>query len=84
MHDAFWLVCTKKGASRMTKGRPTLERHERAVLIRVSIPDATFDDPPMPEVSITIPPRAVMAPEVVVEVQDEAPAAECAEVADAS
>jgi len=77
MKDSFFLICTKNGARRMAKGRPTkwqprklpaLAAGEYAVLLSVEIPDSTFAPRPTPEATIRIPESAVIAPPVEVEV----------------
>lgn len=75
MRDSCWLIFTKRGLRGASKGkrtrygdreRPALKAGEYAVRISVNVPDKVFEDRPIPEATITIPPEAVIEPVVTV------------------
>lgn len=68
MQDTIYLVLSAKGVRRMTKGgirrgrrmaQPALGAGERAVLVRIEVPDSAFRPAPTPEATLTIPEHAL-------------------------
>lgn len=62
MKAHIWLTLSKSGVVKMTKEKPTLDRHQRAVRIEVALPDKAFDPPPILDCSLDIPAEALSYP----------------------
>jgi hypothetical protein len=64
-----YLVITRRGVERVTKKVPELRSGQFAVRLRLNLPDNLFK-PDVPSIDLTIPPRDVIVPEIIVEPSD--------------
>lgn len=62
MKTVCYLSFTAKGVVKATKTRPRLRADQRAVLLKVEIPDAVFASPRIPGVDLVVPESAVLTP----------------------
>lgn len=69
MQDSAFLVLSKSGILKLRKSKPDLSSGERGVRIKVSMPDAYFDQP-FPEVNVEFDENDVIEPSVDVRVQE--------------
>jgi hypothetical protein len=67
MFDTVYIAMNRKGAVRMTKGKPALRSDEIAIGITVEVPDSAFRAPII-MADLKVPDHAVMVPEISVEV----------------
>lgn len=64
MKAVVFVTVTKSGAVKMTKEKPSLAPHQRAVRLTISIPDAAFLDPPILDAQLDIPEGLVAYPAI--------------------
>ena len=73
MIDTFFLVLTRKGATRFTRNRPKLKASERAVKLTLNVDDKLWQEI-LPEAEFTVTTRSAFIEPASVEVQAEVPA----------
>lgn len=71
MKATVHIVMNRRGAVRMTKGKPDLSRDEIAIGLRLSVPDSAFLAP-IVFADLEVPEDAVMVPEITVELEQPA------------
>ena len=72
MKDTVYITCVARGALRMTKRLPFLNRGEIAVQLRISIPDGCFKSPIL-GASLHVTEQQVIQPTVEIEALDATP-----------
>ena len=70
MKTTAYIVLNRRGAARLTKGKPHLARDEIAIGLRLEVPDSAFLAP-IVLADLTVPDHAVIVPEVSVELVDQ-------------
>ena len=73
MHDTFFIILTRKGATRFTRNKPKLKASERAVKLTLFVDDLLWREI-LPEAAVTVVAKDAFIEPAAIEIQTEIPA----------